>query len=214
MTATSTDAEEVAMTEAAPRRDPERREQLLQAAARAVEVHGASVRMEDIATEAGVTKPILYRHFGGKGGLYEALARRAATELMDRLSSEVETGQGNPRDRIRRTVDAFLEAIEERPELYRFLLGRAAAERPAVSQTVGDFTYQLADRVTQIVEEEYERFGLRPRAPRVVSHAMIGAAQAVADWWLATGELSRDDLVDALVTLLWNGIPALGTPAE
>lgn len=198
------------MTEAAPRRDPERREQLLAAAARAVEMHGASVRMEDIAAEAGVTKPILYRHFGGKGGLYEALARRAAADLMERLSSEVETSQNNPRNRIRRTVDAFLEAIEERPELYRFLLGRAAAERPAVSQTVGDFTYQLADRVTQIVEEEYDRFGLTPRAPRVVSHAMIGAAQAVADWWLATGEMSRDDLVDSLVTLLWSGIPALG----
>jgi len=200
------------MSDAVPRRDPARREQLLQAAARAVEVHGASVRMEDVAAEAGVTKPILYRHFGGKGGLYEALARRAATELMERLSAEVESEASNPRDRIRRTVEAFLEAIEERPELYRFLLGRATAERPAVSQTVGDFTYQLADRVTQIVEEEYERFGLRPRAPRVVAHAMIGAAQAVADWWLATGELSRDDLVDALVTLLWNGIPALGTP--
>ncbi|HEU4481075.1 MAG TPA: helix-turn-helix domain-containing protein, partial [Actinomycetota bacterium] len=63
------------------RRDPEqeehrtrRRIELLEAADRALRREGPLVSMNAIAAEAGVTKPILYRHFGDKGGLYQAIA--------------------------------------------------------------------------------------------------------------------------------------------
>ncbi|MGH3547151.1 MAG: TetR/AcrR family transcriptional regulator [Pseudonocardiaceae bacterium] len=47
----------------------QRRAALVQAAMRAIRQHGPDVAMDDIATEAGVSKPILYRHFLDKGGL-------------------------------------------------------------------------------------------------------------------------------------------------
>ena len=55
----------------------ERRAVLVQAAVRAIRRHGPDVAMEDIATEAGGSKPILYRHFHDKGDLYMAVSETA-----------------------------------------------------------------------------------------------------------------------------------------
>jgi AcrR family transcriptional regulator len=55
-----------------------RRRELLEAADRVVLRDGPGASMNAIAAEAGITKPILYRHFGDKGGLYAALAKRRA----------------------------------------------------------------------------------------------------------------------------------------
>ena len=67
------------------RRGPRTRTELLDAAERVVLRDGPSASMNAIATEAGITKPILYRHFGDKAGLYVALADRHIETLLDLL---------------------------------------------------------------------------------------------------------------------------------
>ena len=174
--------------------------------------------MEDIAVEAGVTKPILYRHFGDKGGLYEAIARHAAGRLQQQLEVALSVAD-EPRDKLEATVDAFLAAVEDRPETYRFLLHRAAAERPEVTQAVGDFTHELARRFAVVLREQFARFGLQVDDAELVAHAMIGAVHQVSDWWLsASGHTpattaQRGQLRDLLVRLLWSGLPSVGLGA-
>ena len=202
------------MAATSTRRDPERRAQLLEAADRAIATHGAAVRMEDIASEAGVTKPILYRHFGDKGGLYEAVARRAARVLEERLETGLEVAEG-PREKLRATIDAFLAAVEDRPETYRFLLHSAAAERPEVSQAVGDFTHELGRRLAGVLREQYARFGFDLGHAELVAHALIGSVHQVSAWWLSgPGEgarpVPRPQITDLLVRLLWSGLPSVG----
>lgn len=196
------------------RRDPERRAQLLSAADRAIATHGAGVRMEDIAAEAGVTKPILYRHFGDKGGLYEAVARRAARMIEERLEEALTEADG-PREKLRTTIDAFLAAVEERPETYRFLLHSAATERPEVSQAVGDFTHELGRRLAGVLREQFARYGLEVRHAELLAHALIGSVHQVSAWWLsgrgdAATAIPRAQLRDLLVRLLWSGLPSVG----
>lgn len=196
------------------RRDPQRRAQLLEAADRAIAMHGAAVRMEDIASEAGVTKPILYRHFGDKGGLYEAVARRAARILQERLEVALDAADG-PREKLRATIDAFLTAVEERPETYRFLLHGSAVERPEVSQTVGDFTHQLGHRFAHVLREQFARFGLEVQHAELVAHALIGSVHQVSAWWLSDpGDrgpaVPREHLREMLIRLLWSGLPSVG----
>ena len=60
-----------------------RRRELLEAADRVVLRDGPEASMNAIAAEAGITKPILYRHFGDKSGLYRALAKRHTDALLD-----------------------------------------------------------------------------------------------------------------------------------
>ena len=82
---------------------------------------GACASMAAIAAEAGITKPILYRHFGDKSGLYAALAERHTDRLLDALVDAL-TGGGTPRERVHRTIDTYLATIEAEPQVYRFLV--------------------------------------------------------------------------------------------
>src|SRR3954451_18409308 len=109
------------MTDAAAPVAEDRRAQLLAAADRVVQRDGSAASMNVIAAEAGITKPILYRHFRDKGGLYSALAAKHIDELLRRLRAALET-RGGLEARTRATVDAYLAAIEERPQIYRFLV--------------------------------------------------------------------------------------------
>src|SRR3954469_24040490 len=116
----------------------DRRLQLLEAADRVVQRDGSAASMNLIAAEAGITKPILYRHFGDKGGLYRALAARHIDQLLARLRAALST-RGGLRARTRATIDAYLASVEAQPEVYRFLVQRAAAEEPDVRGQVEGF---------------------------------------------------------------------------
>src|SRR3954470_19513299 len=96
-----------------------RRRELLEAADRVVLRDGPQASMNAIAAAAGITKPILYRHFGDKGGLYAALAVRYMQRFFH--ISEEALGEQNPRRRLAKAVDAYLAAVEREPEVFRFV---------------------------------------------------------------------------------------------
>jgi AcrR family transcriptional regulator len=181
------------MTQA--RRRERRREELLDAADRIVQRRGPDVSMDEIASEAGITKPILYRHFGDKDGLYEALAERYVEELSRAIRPAIETT--SPRGRLAAGIDAYLAYIERRPERYRFLLG--AADRAGASALVPD--------------ENLRRAGLDPEVRELWAHCVSGMVRSAGIWWLETRSLSRAQLVEHLTALLWEGVPALRRPA-
>ena len=47
--------------------------------------------MEQLAKAGGVTKPILYRHFGDRDGLIDAIAERFSTELILSVTAPLQT---------------------------------------------------------------------------------------------------------------------------
>jgi AcrR family transcriptional regulator len=185
-------------------RSQERRQSLLEAADRVVRRSGPEASMAAIAAEAGISKPVVYRHFGDKGGLYRALADRHIEDLLARLSAALR----RPADRVERTrlvVDAYLAAIEEEPQIYRFLLHRAPIEEPTLTGLVAELTRRVAEALSAGIVAELEL----PEAARPTAlawaHGMVGAVQAAGDWWLATREVSRERLVADLVELLTRG---------
>lgn len=193
-------------------RDPERRAALLDAADRAIAEHGPAVTMDDIAAAAGITKPVIYRHFGDRDGLYEALARRYARLLQERLEAAL-SAERDWRRRVEVTLDTYLAAIEERPELFRFLLNRAASDAPTVTAAVGDFSAQFAQRLAGVLAEEFAGAGFALPNPPLVAAAIVGAARQAGDWWLAHPEVPRATVTAELASLLWQGLPALAAPA-
>jgi AcrR family transcriptional regulator len=176
-----------------------RRAELLDAADRIVRRDGPAATMDAIAREAGITKPILYRHFGDKGGLYGALAERYTGVLLDRLQAALEAGRGR-RDRVSRTVDAYLAAIEREPQVYRFLVH----SDDAVPAPVRSFTRRLSAQLALGIAQE-----LAVPADRAAAwgHGIVGMVQAAGDWWLEAGpddeRLPREQLVQELTDLLF-----------
>jgi AcrR family transcriptional regulator len=191
----------------------DRRAQLLAAADRVVQRDGSAASMNVIAAEAGITKPILYRHFGDKGGLYRALAERHIDMLLERLRAALVT-RGGLRARTRATVDAYLASVEEQPQIYRFLMERAAVEEPGVRGQVAGFVRRFGDELAAGISNEPELRGVAPQRAVVWAHAIAGMVQSTGDWWLDHPEVPRERVVDELVTLLVEGFASTAVPRD
>ena len=174
-----------------------RREALLDAADRIVQRDGPTATMASIAAEAGITKPILYRHFGDKGGLHAALADRYTRALLRDLRLALEAGTGR-RDRVERTVGAYLAAIEREPQVYRFLV--LSDEAAQSSSQVRSFTSGLAALLATGMAAE---LGVGPVRAAVWAHGVVGMVQAAGDWWLDSPGVTRGELVTELTDLLF-----------
>lgn len=197
----------------APQAAPDRRRALLDAAERVVMRAGPEASMNTIAAEAGITKPILYRHFGDKGGLYRALAERQIEQLLARLRAALTT-KGTLEDRTRATIDAYLAAIEEQPQVYRFLVQRAAVEEPGVRGQVAGFIRRLGEELAQGIRIE---LGLSDEPgdtelARAWAHGIAGMVQGAGDWWLDERSVPRAVLVGQLTDLLWGAFATSARP--
>jgi AcrR family transcriptional regulator len=190
-----------------PRRDrDERRAELLDAAERAIRRVGASASMDEIAAEAGVTKPILYSHFGDKAGLVRALTARVASRLNTTIGAAL-TQAGEPRQVVASTIEAFCTFIESETELYRFLVQSAKLGRDGSGpRLMSDIGSQIA--VT--LGGGLRRAGADSGAAEPWAYAMVGMTFAGAGWWLERRSMSKEDLVGYLTQLLWSGLSGAG----
>ncbi|MGW0711209.1 TetR family transcriptional regulator [Streptomyces sp. NPDC002643] len=192
-----------------------RRRELLEAADRVVLRDGPQASMNAIAAEAGITKPILYRHFGDKGGLYAALAKRHTDALLDSLRAALDA-PAERRERVEATVDTYLAAIEARPQVYRFLMHPEEGSQPGGDQgfDVGQHSAPLLRRMGEelgtVIEERLDLGPDGHRLARVWGHGIVGMMHAAGDWWLGERPCTRQELVRSLADLLWGRLAAAG----
>ncbi|MFD4022460.1 TetR family transcriptional regulator [Streptomyces sp. NPDC058576] len=195
-----------------------RRRELLEAADRVVLRDGPQASMNAIAAEAGITKPILYRHFGDKGGLYRALAKRHTDALLGALRAALDA-PAERRARVEATLDTYLAAIEARPQVYRFLMHPSdgaddAAPSPEQGFDVGRHSAPLLRRLGEELGEVIaERVDLGPdseQMARIWGHGIVGMMHAAGDWWLGDRPCSRERLVSSLADLLWGRLAEAG----
>lgn len=179
----------------------ERREAYLDAAIAVIAVEGPGASMEVIAQAAGVSKPILYRHFGDREGLVEALAQRFVGDLAQRLGAVLASG-GEPVELVRRSIDTYVAAIEDDPSLYRFLTHRIPPRGAALSTLVD----QLAAVIARTLADGLRLAGLDTAAARPWSYGIVGMVHLAGDDWVARPSTSRHQFVDDLTRLLWNGL--------
>ncbi|MGW1842321.1 TetR family transcriptional regulator [Streptomyces sp. NPDC001966] len=192
-----------------------RRRELLEAADRVVLRDGPGASMNAIAAEAGITKPILYRHFGDKGGLYRALAKRHTDALLIALRAALDA-PAERRRRVESTLDTYLAAIEARPQVYRFLMHPSDDAAPSTEQgfDVGRHSAPLLRRLgEELALVIAERVDLGPDSDamaRIWGHGIVGMMHAAGDWWLGERPCSREQLVSSLADLLWGRLSAAG----
>ena len=183
-----------------------RREELLDAADRVIRRGTPDVSMDGIAAEAGITKPVLYRHFGDKEGLYEALCERYVGELRHELRP-ARAATAGARARLAATIDGYLAYVEREPNRYRFLL--QAAERPRTSPLVAEFRRGLAMECAGATVERLRSAGLDAEMAEPWAHCVAGTIRAAGAWWLETRSVSRLRLVEYLTAFIWEGASAL-----
>ena len=185
----------------------DRREQLLVVGRGAFAEKGYdAVSVEELAQRAGVTKPIVYEHFGGKEGIYAVILDREVSVLLERMAEALQVS--GARARVEASADAFLGYIEERPDGFRVLLrdtSKVEGARTTWTTVLGD----VADKVDLLLAKELDSRGFdRAHAP-LYSRGVIGLIANIGQWWLETGSPSREVVAAHIANLVFNGLERL-----
>jgi AcrR family transcriptional regulator len=184
----------------------ERREQLLDIG-RTLFAHkgfdGTSV--EEIAEKAGVSKPVVYEHFGGKEGLYAVVVDREVRRLLDRITASLDGD--HPRTLLEQAAGALLEYIEKETDGFRILV----RDSPVASSS-GTFATLISDIATQVehvLAGEFKARDYDPKLAGLYSQALVGMVALTGQWWLDARKPKRDEVAAHLVNLAWNGLSHL-----
>ena len=103
----------------------QRREQLLDVAKAIVEEQGFhAVSIEGVARRAGITRPIVYGHFGDLAGLLEAMLDRETARALGQLAAILPTDlvTRDPRDALLAAFTGYLEVVGADPVTWRLVL--------------------------------------------------------------------------------------------
>jgi AcrR family transcriptional regulator len=193
-------------------RRAERRAEMVQAAMEAVRTHGPGVSVAELAAAAGITKPVLYRHFTDRADLQRAVGQEAAEMLLKRMAPEMDPARP-PAQLIRGVIDAFLAGIEAEPQLWRFVVHHPI-ERETGAAIVEDARQQIARLLATIIGERLRALGLDSGGAEPWAQGLVGMVQSAGDWWLERRTMSRAALTDYLTTLIWGGIAGVITMAD
>lgn len=194
----------------------ERREQLLEIARELFAERGyEGTSVEEIAARAGVSKPVVYEHFGGKEGAYAVVVDRETKTLHTAIRDALSTPGAGSRELLERGAMALLRYIDERPDGFRILSRdplRDPSAVPAPGQPTGSFASILSDiavQVEDLLAAEFAKTGHDPQFVGLYAQALVGLVAQTGQQWLENREPSRDVVARHLINLAWNGMAHL-----
>jgi AcrR family transcriptional regulator len=160
--------------------------------------------MDDIAAAAGVTKPIVYRHFASKKELHLFLLRRHRHDLAAAALDALADSDGRIDRRVRAMTEAWFAHVESHPYAQRMLFSdttgdpevRAVLDELHGLQRAADVAL-LRELAPQIPEPELEPLG----------EAIRSSLSGLALWWLEHPEVERATLVDAMTRIALGLLP-------
>lgn len=166
--------------------------------------------VEEIATRAKITKPVVYEHFGGKEGLYAVVVDREVQALIEGITRSL-VGD-HPRTLLEQAAMAFLTYIEEEPEGFRILVrdSPVASSAGTLASVIGD----IAMQVEYIMRNEFKTRGFDTKLSSLYSQALVGMVALVGQWWLDEGKPKKEVVAAHLVNLAWNGLKGLEAEPE
>jgi AcrR family transcriptional regulator len=162
--------------------------------------HDASV--DAIAAMAGISKPMVYAYVGTKEELFTACLHREGRRLIEALAAAGPRGLP-PEESLSRGLRAFFIFVADQREGWRVLYRQARGQDPFAGVLA-----QIRTLVTDIVVSVIGR--AHPGAPlHAAPFALVGAAEAVADWLVEHPEADPITVADDLMSVVWLGADAV-----
>ena len=181
---------------------PRRRRQLLDVALEQFSeggFHGTS--MEQIAESAGVTKPVLYQHFGSKRALYLELLEDVGSQLMEAITKATAEA-GGPRQQVEGGFTAYFRYVSERRSAFRVLFGEGTRRDEQFSEAVSRVEESIAGAIAGLIQADIDD----PHRAQL-AHAIVGMAEGVSRAGLASGSISDPQvLARRMAELAWAGL--------
>ena len=177
----------------------ERREQLIEVATQVFASEGADrASVESIASRAGVSKPVIYEHFGSKDGLYAVVVDRHVRLLQDGLRCVLSKSRRGPRRIMEAAVMVLLDYIISRDS-------PVGSSRGSYASILSD----VASWVEGLIVDRFIDHGLDPTYASIYAQALTGMVGMTGLWWVEDRNPSKELVAAHLVDLALNGMARL-----
>ena len=165
----------------------------------------AATTVDDIVEAAGLTKPMLYRHFDSKQELCVSLLERSRDELTAAPLSRFEPGSQDASSLLAPMLDAWLEHVELHPDAARLLFAPISGDH-RVEQVQRELWNRQSDTQVALLREFAPGMSEAEAAP--LGEAIRAGLGAVALWWLDHPKTPRRVPLGALLKLTEGTIAA------
>jgi AcrR family transcriptional regulator len=191
-----------------------REEQLLEVAEQVFAEQGyQGTSIEDIARMAGVTRPVVYDHFGSKEGIYLACVRRARAEL-ERLIDEAAGTTDDPAAQLWGGINAYFEFVERHGGAWDVLFGQGSAVAGPAAEEVMRQRFATVAGIAGLLEPFVAQSGVDEQAVQALAHALSGSGEQLAKWWRQNPELTREQVAGYHMAFAWLGLEQLVQRAQ
>jgi AcrR family transcriptional regulator len=184
----------------------ERREQLLDIGRRLFAERGLDgTSIEEIAAKAGVSKPVVYEHFGGKEGLYAVVVDREVERFLGMATRLLEGDDHMVKFEV--AAVTLLRYIQDNADGFRILV--RDSNPTSGSGTFASLISDVAGQVEYILGDVLKTRGYDPKLAPVYAQMLVGMVAFTGQWWLDARKPNLEEVAAHLVNLAWNGLSRL-----
>lgn len=181
---------------------PARREQILDVSVQVFARNGFhSTSMNDVAEAAGVTKPVLYQHFGSKQALYGALIEEAGSRLRAAIDTAVR-GATSGKEQTERGFVAYFRWVADDHDAFLLLFGLRANRDAESTAMIRRITDEAAAAIAPLIAADID-----PAHQRMLAHGLVGLAEGASRHLVERGvQFDPDVLGRQIADLAWAGL--------
>ena len=180
------------------------RAELIEATLQAIEEFGPDLSIDDVVKTAGVPRPKLYRFFSDKETLFAAVEERVQQLVIQRVIPRFHLA-GTALELVRSALTGYVDLVDERPNLFRFLVGSHFSDGRSRAKLIEDGR-GLSDATTDSLP--HSAGSRRRRGQSAVRGRRHSRRRCTWCSWLNEPTIGKDQLVEELTTLIWGALSA------
>lgn len=186
----------------------QRRAQLLEAAQTVFVAQGYhAATMDEIAEQAGVSKPVLYQHFPGKLDLYLALLDQHCETLEGLVRDALLNSPDDNAARVHATVHAYYDFVSREGAAFRMVFESDLTSEPQVRARLDTLALSCAETIADVISADT---GVDDERAMLLGVALSGVGQITARHWLAQrGDVSMEEATELISALAWRGLGSI-----
>lgn len=179
---------------------------MLDAAVRAFSRRGFhAASMDEIAEDAGISKPMLYAYLGSKESLFIACVHREGTRMMEAIVAVVEPGL-SPDEQLWRGLRAFFGFVGAHRDGWSVLYRQARGEQRFAGELAA-IRARMVEAVAGMLRRAVREQGrdIRDSELEVVAYALVGATESLADRLADHPDEEPDRTASRMMNVAWLG---------
>jgi AcrR family transcriptional regulator len=185
-----------------------REQQMLDSAVRAFSRRGFhAASMDDIAEDAGISKPMVYAYVGTKEELFLACLRREVDRLMAAVARVVEPDLP-PDEQLWRGLRAFFAFVGAHRDGWSMLYRQARGQEPFAGETAAmrsRIVVLVAGMLGRALHASGRGDQVRETELETMAYALVGATESLADWLAEHPDADPDKTATQMMNLAWLG---------